>query len=244
MLEKQKLSEQEEDEGLKDPKTPEEEAELLEKSKDNLSEEKPESESSEEEKSLIDLEGEKINLEQVKQWKKDAESYRYFRPEYTRATQKLSNLQEQLEEKKTASEQYAPEEQQGIKFLQDLVEKSLSEKLTPYFLKQEDKEVEDERQTLVKKYRVSDDESYDVMRFAADQKIPSLELAYKAMLYDVKMDEAKRLGHKEALKNLEKKKAALVESGSGESRLASKRPSLKNKSYDEITELASRELGE
>lgn len=194
----------------------------------------------------VTIDGKQVSLEQVREWEKG-----YMRQDdYTRKTQEFARQRDskpepqpqrppvQLTKEQESAKQLL--EQMGVAFKDEF--KPTAEQVRQLQERIEDQVVEKEMTDLRQEFELSKDQVREVVRFAYEEGLPSLKMAYKAMVYDQKIVEAKKSGQEEAAKRLQKRRDTAVESGSSKGDLPEDMKYKKGMSWDDVLRTAEKIL--
>jgi len=177
------------------------------------------------EEQTIEINGEQVPVTEVQKG--------YMRQQdYTRKAQELSNDRRLFEqsraldrpqERQEQGQTLTPEQQQaremlkqmGVAFADDIAptKKELTAIRKEFEEREDDREADRQVNELKTKYGMEEQQISNIIDFAVQEGIPTLELAYKAMVYDQKITEAKQAGKAETAKTLKQRKEKMVESG-------------------------------
>ena len=201
--------------------------------------------SEEEEQPKFNLDGEEYTADQIKQWKQGS----MMQEDYTRKTQELAEMRRnyerlmQVRQEPQQPEQFESDEQrQAMELIRAEARKEAEKLVLPMKQEQEDLQVKAEMDKIRSDYKLNDDQMYELLDFASKNQLPSLDIAYKSIYFDRERTNSKLEGEANAKANMQKRRAAVVESGQGNKKQPAEKIDVSKKSWDDLAELASQDL--
>jgi len=197
-----------------------------------------ESESSEEQ--VFEIEGEKYTPQQIKEMREG----QLRQEDYTRKTQELAEIRKEYEQRMKDVEEskqyadYTDEQKEAIKLIEQIAEEKAKKIIDPISQQMTDAQIDKEIEETKQKHNLNDDQMLDLLEFARDNNMPSLDIAYKAKYFDELIPKAKEEGEQKATKNIQQRKAAISESGQSSGNVKSGQVDVRGKDYDDLTEMA------